>query len=157
MPDYTKSKIYKITDGELTYYGSTVQTLSARLRRHRHGRDCSLKILKELNIELVEEYPCNSKKELLDRERYYIQNFECVNQVIPNRTSKEYCKDNAEILKIKRDQFYKENPTYNKEYYEKNKDKVKAQQAEVLTCEKCDKTFTRGHKARHYKKCSLKI
>ena len=142
MPDYTKSKIYKITDGELTYYGSTVQTLSARLRRHRHTKDCSLKILKELNIELVEEYPCN---------------FECVNQVIPNRTSKEYCKDNVEIRKIKRDQFYKENPTYNKEYYEKNKERQNALKAEVLTCEKCDKTFTRGHKARHYKKCSLKI
>ena len=35
MPDYSKGKVYKITAGGLTYIGSTTQTLSKRLAKHR--------------------------------------------------------------------------------------------------------------------------
>ena len=31
-------------------------------------------------MELVEAYPCNSRKELEERESYYINNYECINK-----------------------------------------------------------------------------
>jgi hypothetical protein len=37
-------------------------------------------------IELVENYPCNSKNELMKREGYYIQNNECINKCVAGRT-----------------------------------------------------------------------
>ena len=68
-------------------------------------------------IVLVENYPCNSKEELLKRERYFIENNECVNRNVPTRTNKEYWVDyrvlNAEKLK-----------QYLKNYNEKNKEKI---------------------------------
>jgi len=41
-------------------------------------------------IELVENYSCETKHELHKRERFYIDNNECINHVIPTRTQKEY-------------------------------------------------------------------
>jgi hypothetical protein len=38
---------------------------------------------------LVENYPCNSKDELKARERYYIENNDCVNINVPTITTKE--------------------------------------------------------------------
>jgi len=31
-------------------------------------------------MDLVEDFPCNSRKELEARESYYINNFECINK-----------------------------------------------------------------------------
>jgi hypothetical protein len=50
---------------------------------------------------LVENYSCNSKKELETRERYYIENNECVNKNMPTRTMKEYQEENKEKIKKK--------------------------------------------------------
>ena len=50
-------------------------------------------------MELLENYPCNNKYELETRERYHIENNECINRMIPTRTSKEWRDDNKEIIK----------------------------------------------------------
>ena len=106
MPDYSKAKIYKIYsyENDDVYYGSTCETLSQRMTRHRsylksykEGKGkyiTSIQILEfeSAKIELVENYPCNSKEELLQREGYYIRNNNCVNKYIPDRTKKEYNK-----------------------------------------------------------------
>ena len=105
MYDYQKGKIYKLVGGGLTYYGSTTVPLSRRKSNHHTGyklwksgnRRCvaSSQIFdkcpyEEVDIVLVELYPCNTEEELRDRERYYIENNECVNnEVIPTRTKKE--------------------------------------------------------------------
>lgn len=102
---YENGKIYKIvchTTGSV-YFGSTYErTLNRRLNRHEQlykNHICnngkylsSFDILENNNYEivLVEEFPCQNKNELLDREKYYIENFECVNIRVPNRTRKEY-------------------------------------------------------------------
>jgi hypothetical protein len=52
--------------------------------------------------------------ELQARERYYIENNECVNKIIPNQTKKEWNEKNQEKIK-----------EYNQEYQEKNQEKVK--------------------------------
>ena len=126
MVNYQNGKIYKIINDELnlTYYGSTCNSLYKRLSDHKHKTNkTNSKILfstqTKAEIILVEKFPCNDKMELHQRERFYIENNECVNKTIPTRTRKEYREDNkSEITE------------YNKEYYEKNKEK------ENLRCKK---------------------
>jgi hypothetical protein len=120
MVNYQEGKIYKLVGSGLTYYGSTTQRLCERKAGHKR-LDCKSKILFEkgdVDIVLVEKYPCNSKEELHSRERYYIENNECINKNIPNRPRKEYYRiyieQNKDNLKDKK-----------KEYRENNKDKIK--------------------------------
>jgi len=103
MVNYQNGKIYKIVGNNLTYYGSTCEpTLAKRLTKHKCALNeykkgqrrfiTSFKIIEsgEYNIVLVEKHSCKSKDELHKRERFYIENNECVNKVIPGRTHKEY-------------------------------------------------------------------
>ena len=99
------AKIYKIvcnTTGKV-YYGSTCeQRLERRLQRHEtrfiaffEQKDdrymSSFEVICEgdYKIELVENVKCNDREELEKRERWYIQNNECVNKTVPTRTTKE--------------------------------------------------------------------
>lgn len=118
MPNYANAKIYKIVgeDGS-TYYGSTVRSLKVRINGHISDKDTSAykKIISQMEYEmiLIENYPCESKKELLDREGWYIRENPCVNRRVEGRTSKEwhreYYEDHREkILKI-REVYYVEN------------------------------------------------
>ena len=152
MPNYTQGKIYKLTAGDLTYYGSTVKTLNDRFSHHKNEAKnnkskSSQKLFetgKEVKIELIEDYPCKSKKELINREGYYIRNFDCVNKEIPGRTKQEYKKqyykdnkderikqwreDNRDKIKEKHKQYYNDNKDEilekNKQYQEANKDAI---------------------------------
>tara|TARA_R110002020_G_scaffold402401_1_gene612577 strand:- start:176 stop:487 length:312 start_codon:yes stop_codon:yes gene_type:complete len=90
---YQQGKIYKIVcniTNEI-YYGSTKKTLKERLRLHILCRNCmSINIIDrgDYKIELIKDYPCNSKKELEEEESKYIRENECINIIIPNRTKK---------------------------------------------------------------------
>ena len=110
MPDYSKGKIYRLECNGLFYYGSTVMSLAQRKAVHRMGKHCSSKILfkmdGEVKIELIENYACSCKRELEEREQYYISNNECINTRKAFRTGQEA-------------------KNYNDEWYQKNKDKVK--------------------------------
>lgn len=124
MPDYQKSKIYKIVDAneEMVYVGSTVKTLSQRMSHHRSSFKSgpfttSHNIFNKYGVEnckilLIENYPCSSKDELNKREGEYIKQLDCVNKMIPGRTSKEYYLDNKERIK---------------EYQDINKEHIKEQ------------------------------
>ena len=139
MPDYSKSKIYKIVCNitSETYYGSTCQSLAKRLGHHRsdfnrwkngEGRYVkSFDIIErgDYDYSLVQNYPCDSKEELHARERYYIENFDCVNKVIPGRTEKEYREVNKELKS-----------EYLKEYREVNKEKIREQKKEYREANK---------------------
>jgi hypothetical protein len=57
---------------------------------------------------------CKSKDEFHARERYYIENNECVNKCIPNRTKQEYREQNKDKIK-----------EYSDLYCQKNKDRIK--------------------------------
>ncbi len=83
MVNYENGKIYKIVCSETNqvYYGSTTQKyLCNRLAGHKYKKQSTMKNFVDMKIYLVENYSCNSKSELEDRENYYIKNFECVNQ-----------------------------------------------------------------------------
>ena len=133
MNKYQNGKIYKLfcNESNLVYYGSTITTLKHRLSQHRTNKKGTSisRIMINPQIELLEDYPCNSKKELEVRERFYIENNECINMKIPGRTNKEWIDDNKEILKQKKKEYYKLNKEKlndkSKKYRENNKDKMK--------------------------------
>jgi hypothetical protein len=99
MPDYSKSKIYKIVCNETgeTYYGSTTRLLCQRMATHRHSLKsknyicASFTILERGNYicVLCEEYPCDNKEQLFMRERFWIENNECVNKRVPIKNDEE--------------------------------------------------------------------
>ena len=64
---------------------------------------------------LLETVECEDRKQLEARERYYIENNECVNRNIPTRTQKEYNELNRDDKK-----------EYDKKYRKLNNDKKKA-------------------------------
>jgi hypothetical protein len=119
---YQRGKIYKIIDNTNgnQYIGSTCEkTLSHRLAKHVGSYKCYLNgksnyvssydILANVDYDiiLIELYPCNSKDELLARERYYKDTLICVNKNRPGIFNelgqKEYVKqyrvDNKERIK----------------------------------------------------------
>jgi hypothetical protein len=145
MPDYQKSKIYKLysPSKNLVYYGSTVQSISQRLSKHLYKFKCynnndnntnyltSFLILEceDYKIELIEEYACNNKAQLERKEGEYIKANECVNKRVEGRTLKEYRIDNTDKIKEQTKQYKINNADkikeQQKQYYIDNADKIK--------------------------------
>ena len=125
---YEKARIYRLVGGGKTYYGSTCIALVRRKTYHRNAFKCyengkghyltAFEVIKEpdWDIVLVEEYPCSSKEQLHARERWWIENNECVNKFIPARTPTEWEREyrNKEGVKEQK----KKN---NKKWYDKKK------------------------------------
>jgi hypothetical protein len=168
MPvDYKQGRIYRITCGDLTYYGSTCQTVCVRLAGHRRyykywknnkkNYTSSFQLFEIGNpiITLVEDFPCERKEQLLARERFYIENNDCVNKCIPGRTKKEYNADNSEKICEHRKQYCAENSEkiseYKKQYYAENSEKISDKNKQTWTCECCNVTITLTSKSRHIK------
>ena len=135
MNKYQNGKIYKIVDVGYNkcYIGSTCESLSQRMARQRvcyksfmkgaSGRTRSFDLFQEFGIdnckiELVENYPCSSKEELLQREGHHIQKHECLNRCLVGRTRIEY----ARLYREENPDKVKESK---KEWYERNKDREK--------------------------------
>jgi exonuclease VII large subunit len=72
-------------------------------------------------IELLEACPSESHEELHRREGELIREHDCVNKVIPGRTSQEYYRDNTERLK----QYRLDNAEHTKQYYQDNAEHLK--------------------------------
>jgi retron-type reverse transcriptase len=84
---YSQGKIYKLytKEGDECYIGSTIQPLWRRLQVHKYPTNrCRSRELFEkykcIEIELLEEYPCNTRYELEAREKEYIKKTDnCIN------------------------------------------------------------------------------
>jgi hypothetical protein len=115
---YANGQIYAIRSHQtdLIYIGSTTQPLHKRFYEHNRSKKTvsSKEIMKyeDAYIELIEDFPCNSKKELNRREGHHIRNTEnCVNKCVAGRTKKEWIVDNL-----------KKEASYHKKFYDLNKD-----------------------------------
>ena len=113
---YNYGKIYKVWDNAFTkcYIGSTTETLSQRMARHRVSYNIwkggsnkgYYKVfdlfdefgVENCKIEWVEYYSCNSKKELEAREGKFQREEECINKRVAGRSIKEYYDDNREQI-----------------------------------------------------------
>jgi len=117
--------IYKLSDGELNYYGSTIQPLNVRLSHHKcKSNDCLSRDLnkEKMTIELVEEV--EDETQLKWRERYYMENNECVNKYLPVRGDEE----RKEVMK----EYHKEYRIENKEYFRQKSEEYRNNNKEKL-------------------------
>jgi len=168
MPDYARGKIYKIIDNtnENIYIGSTCEpTLARRLAKHvgnykdfmKGGKSrymTSYKIIenRDYDIILVENFPCETKDQLLSRERYWTNKNPCINKI----------KEQGIIKKIGKLEYHKQ---YNKKYYEENiedfnekgklyrqvhKQKIKKYKTQPFQCD-CGSTIQLDNKSAHLK------
>jgi hypothetical protein len=146
MTEYKNGKIYKIVDStnKMIYVGSTTLPLVIRMRVHVskylhrdkesniNNSKCSVNYIfdtygiDKCSIQLIEEYPCNSKFELNKREGQIIRDIRnsiqsIVNKNIAGRTRGEWYIDN----KDKKKQYYIDNKAkilkYSSDYYKANK------------------------------------
>ena len=176
-----KGKIYRLSNGDKHYYGSTTKDLKTRLKNHIsniedeiHGTSSSIlfdSVVYNVSIDLMEEIEYENKDELLWLERWWIENNECVNQLMPIRTNeerKEYIKYNNHNSHIRRkndNERWKKCLEQKKEYairnnvilkekkrkyYEQNKEVIRKQQSEKVKCE-CGFIGYKNHLARHRK------
>ncbi|RZK13974.1 MAG: hypothetical protein EOO43_17060 [Flavobacterium sp.] len=170
MVNYALGKVYKIIDNTNgnAYVGSTGErTLARRLsthvkdyRRYLKGNKnfiTSFDILENGNysIILIENYSCDSKDQLRARERYYIENTECVNKVIPGRTKKEYRLDNKERIRKAAKEYRSRNREHiteiKKEYRSNNRERIKECRSMKYECPVCGSICSKSSKARHEK------
>lgn len=193
---YSRGKIYKIEplngeDGDI-YIGSTTENyLSRRLQGHKSQYKFLSKGKKTSNVRssklfdkygaenckiyLIENFPCESKNELLAREGYYIKSMKCVNknvaqgitadddykrnyyiansQQILEKYAYDYANKNKEIILQRCSDYRKNNPDKrritNANYRKFNADKIKTHASKLVTCE-CGAQYALGHKSRHF-------
>ena len=157
MPiDYSKGKIYKIVDFDTDecYVGSTCEpTLARRLAGHVGVFKCfqngkgnyvtSFKILENDNydIQLIENFPCESKDELHSREGHWIKRMDCVNKCIAGRIPGE---SSYESRKRNKEKIIERSKKYNLD----NKEKIREKQSKKMDCE-CGGKHTVANKALH--------
>ncbi len=175
MPDYQLGKIYKVVNdvNGMVYIGSTAQpTLANRMTHHRsdYKRNYSKTYekwgdIQDCKIVLIEKFPCESKDELCARERYFIENTDCINIVVPGRTQKEWCEINKDKIKERKKEYYQKNKEQiserDKKYYQNNKDNKKEYDKKYYQNNKeiinkkyncdCGGKYTYYHKAKHFK------
>jgi len=150
MTNYQESKIYEIVckiTGD-RYVGSTTKKyLCQRLaihrckyKRYKDGKEHFVSVYTILergdySINLLERYPCQNKKELYERERFYIEAKPCINQLKPIRTRED-------------------NKASSKKYYDKHHQKcldyAKQYREQKYHCE-CGSIVGINHKQRHLK------
>ena len=187
--DYKKSVIYKICCNDVgitdVYVGSTTNLSK---RKPCHKSKCNNECDKSHNynvyqfiranggwdnwdVVMVEEYPCDNKKQLHTRERYHMELLNAtLNSIIPTRTIKQYQKDNAEHIKARKKEYTKDNAEhikeYQKEYRKENAEHIKAWEKEnaehikarqkqyeneKIACAHCNKMLNRSSMKRHIK------
>ena len=190
---YGTGKIYKIVDTAYTdcYIGSTIMTLSSRMALHRRdykqykagqaGYVSSYALfdmygVDNCKIELIEDYPCESREQLAKREGYHIKQEECINKCVAGRTVKEwheehredrkeyyknYRETNKEKKKTTDKAYYEANrearQTHAKAYYEANREAIsvknKEHNCQKVECPVCRKVFSRCSMRRHRRLC----
>lgn len=105
MNKYKDGKIYKITSKQTDkiYVGSTIQTLNKRFISHKtrykcgnHHNMASCEILKydDAIIELIEDYPCESKTELEKREQHYMDLYKDI--IVNKQNTTRFCEHNKQ-------------------------------------------------------------
>ena len=136
---YQDGKIYSMTGIDGHYYiGSTTQSLSGRFHHHKEYSKthdtrvyeyCKRVGWENITIELIEDYPCDSSKELHEREEYHLAPVRedplCLNTIRAFLT--------PEVRKMAVKQYYEENReqlvSYQEVYREEHPDRVAAFQA----------------------------
>tara|TARA_R110000868_G_scaffold91234_1_gene253077 strand:+ start:174 stop:728 length:555 start_codon:yes stop_codon:yes gene_type:complete len=165
------------------YYGSSIKTLEARLSQHKcKYNTCISKqiILRgDYDIYPLGKYDTIEEAEL--KEKWYIDNKNCINQKRVRLTEeerkeyhKEYYEQNKEQLCEKNKEYREQNKQqireykkeyrqenkeqlseYKKKYQQENKEQIREKESKKVECEFCKSITRRGNLRRHQrsKKC----
>ena len=169
MTDRSNGKIYKITcESGKVYIGSTIMKLNKRFSVHKCKNSLNHCITKDFinpKIELIELFSCETKEELLWKEREWIEKTDCVNYVRPIITdderkakNKEYKQKQENKAKInegqKKYRQKEENKTKinerQKKYRQEHKIEISKKAGVKFNCE-CGGKYQHSDKARHAK------
>ena len=91
----------------------------------------------KFDYEILELGEYEDKNCMKNRERYFIETLKpSLNSYIPNRTKKEYCDDNKDIIK---------------QYYQNNIEEINERRKEKITCEICNCKIARNGLGKHKK------
>jgi len=168
-----KGKIYRLSNGDKHYYGSTTKDLKERLSQHLYSfhdeREITSSVLFDsveykISIDLMEEIEYDDKEDLLLLERWWIENNDCVNKLIPIRTPQERIElkitDNKKCYEklINDKERYDKKLKYINKYYHQNKDEINEKRKGKprpnrdikIVCE-CGCEISKEHIARHRK------
>ena len=114
-------------------------------------------------VSVIETMEVETQQDAFWRERYYIENYPCVNEGIPIKTKQEvmerkaqYRIDNKEAINIKKAEYRKTNAKQlavkQMERYFANKEEINTKRRETkIRCEVCNTDINKHHKARHEK------
>ena len=160
---YANGKIYSIrslSHPEEVYIGSTCMPLHKRLHSHRAsfymwrrpvtrknpGYMSSFEMIKydDHYIELVENFPCDSKDVLRRREGQVIRETDCINRRVEGRTREEWYQDNKEHVCAKTRKWQQNNPERRKAKDQACYQANKAHRSGLVECDVCKCTLTRG-------------
>lgn len=137
--DYKNGKIYKIANdiNDDVYVGSTTQSLSKRMAKHKemltnkrkNHYNIYMKLIElgkeHFYIELIEEYQCDNVEQLRAREGHFIRQMGTLNARIEGRTKKEYTIDTKDIKREydmkRREEKREEINAKKKQHYDKTK------------------------------------
>ena len=167
MNRYSKGKIYKVVDigHNKMYIGSTVESLSKRMERHRskykeylRGDGDNTRVywlfdefgVENCKIELIENYPCNSREELEAQEGKHQQSNKCINKVIAGRTVQEYLQDEYDYISFQKKIYRELHPEQRKGESQRRYEKLKHILSEKYICE-CGSITTLRSKSKHNK------
>ena len=179
--DYGKTEIYKIIhvdpDIDLCYVGHTTNFVQ---RRKNHKYNCELysknhgnnvyEVIrndggwKNFKMVFVEKWPCETQREALAREQYWIEILKPnMNTHMAQRSHQQWCKDNKEHLveygkeyrlknKDKIIEYQKEykQKGYDQEYHLNNKDAIQERKSKPFKCD-CGATVRWDYKTAHCK------
>lgn len=189
MSKYLDSRVYLLRVGDDTYVGSTVDSLRQRLTKHKSAYNKNKMKQRKLyqaidgmpnkannvTIELVEQVSCDTREQLLARERHWIETLEpTLNMVVMLNKTKEDKRnyDNefrqrpeAKVKKAERDKAYREKNREailekKREYCkthprkpltQEQKDEKNAKRRERVCCPHCALNIAQGALARHIK------
>jgi hypothetical protein len=120
-------------------------------------------------IEVIEEYPCEDKYQLRQKEGEYIRQIGTLNKIMAGRVQADYYFDNESQINNNHKKYYDKNKEsilkkckeyrdshtderkeYLKKYYQMNKEKILGNVLEKTMCE-CGCEMNRGHSFRHKK------
>ena len=155
MPNYSKTQIYKIVCNnpniDSFYIGSTTNWAK---RKNSHKNRCNdvndkkhnlqiYQIMREnggfenFNMILVEDYPCENRRQAEQREQYWkdllTPDMNTINAYLTEEQKKEYSRN------------------FMKEYRIKKKEHVKEYKQRKFTCDCCKIELCLNHKSRHEK------
>lgn len=87
MVNYSNGIIYEIVCNQTQnrYIGSTTQKIRCRMKTHisKKNKDCSSKSIilgNDYQVNILELYPCETKEQLLYKEREWTEKLECINK-----------------------------------------------------------------------------